>query len=157
MSAGTYQLHTLVRDPQGRTIDEDTRPLSVPDYAAAPLAVSSPEVLRVRNPSELSAVSAGADVAPFAGREFVRTDRVFVRFALYGSRAHGATVSARLLSRAGSALLTLVVTPTAAGNDRFQIALPLSSLARGDFLIAVDAVAGDDRTETLVPLRIVSR
>jgi hypothetical protein len=43
---------------------------------------------------------------------------------------------------------------TAAGES-YQIDLPLSSVARGDYLIEIAATAGDDHSETLVPLRIM--
>jgi hypothetical protein len=66
--------------------------------------------------------------------------------------AASATVSARLLGRGGAVLLPLAV--TAAGGS-YHIELPLSSVARGDYLIELAATAGDDHIETLVPLRIM--
>ena len=82
---GELQLRTLVRDRAGNTIDEDTRPLTVPDYAAAELAISAPALFRARNAGEARVFTGAAqESVPFAGREFVRTDRLFVRFAVYG-------------------------------------------------------------------------
>ena len=92
---------------------------------------------------------------PFAGREFVRTDRVFVRFAVYGSAAGRASVSAQLTSRVGAPLLALPVTPLTDGEAKYQIDLPLASNARGDYLIAVEATYGDEKARMLVPLRVV--
>jgi hypothetical protein len=116
------------------------------------LTLGTPVVRRVRNVSELKALTDGAEAAPFAGREFTRTDRLFIHMAVYGASAANATVSARLLGRGGAALLPLAV--SAAGGT-YHIDLPLSSVARGDYLIEIAATAGDDRTETLVPLRIL--
>ena len=36
-------------------------------------------------PLELRAMSTGTDPRPFAGRDFQRTDRLFVRLSLYGT------------------------------------------------------------------------
>src|SRR5262249_7114694 len=98
----------------------------------------------------------GPTSAPFAGREFNRTDRVFVRIAVYGEAATEAKVTARLLSRTGGELRTLAITPPRPGLESYEIDVPLASLARGDFVIAIAAAAGDDRAETLFPLRVVS-
>ena len=149
---GIVQLQTTVRDAQGQTIDEDTRSITVPDFGGAPLTLGTPVVRRVRNVSELRALTDSAEAAPFAGREFNRTDRLFIRLAVYGASAANATVSARLLGRGGAALLPLAV--SAAGGS-YHIDLPLSSVARGDYLIEIAATAGDDHTETLVPLRVL--
>jgi hypothetical protein len=65
-------------------------------------------------------------------------------------------VTARLLSRSGSQLRTLTVQAPRNGLDAYEIDVPLGSLARGDFLIAIAAEAGDDRAEVLFPLRVVS-
>ncbi len=149
---GVVQLQTTIRDAQGQTIDEDTRVITVLDFATLPLALGTPVVHRVRNPSELRALTAGSEPPPFASREFSRGDRLFIRLAVYGSVAAGATVSANLLGRSGAALLPL---PLTKASGSYQIDLPLSSVARGDYLIEIAAIAGDDRATTLVPLRIL--
>jgi VWFA-related protein len=149
---GVVQLQTTIRDAQGQTIDEDTRVITVPDFADLPLALGTPVVHRARNPSELRALTAGSEPPPFASREFSRSDRLFIRLAVYGSGAAEATVSAHLLGRGGAALLPLPVTKA---SGSYHIDLPLSSVARGDYLIEIAAVAGDDRATTLVPLRIL--
>ena len=151
---GDLELKITVRDERGETIDEETRQLSIPDLASPALALGSPMVILARTASELK--NAGTDAVPFAGREFSRTDRVLVRFALYGDSSSSALVAVRILSRRGGELLKLAVTPPRAAVDAYEIDVPLASMARGDFLIAIEATAGDDRAEALVPLRIVS-
>jgi hypothetical protein len=151
---GTLRLQVIVRDSDGQTIGDETRVVEVPDPARLRIAISSPSVTLVRNASELRSLT--ADTTPYAGREFVRTDRLFVRFALYGEAAAGATISSRLLSRTGAALLTLAVTPPADPAGTYQIDFPLASIARGDYVIAISAEAGDDRAEALVPIRVIS-
>jgi hypothetical protein len=42
----------------------------------------------------------------------------------------------------------------ARGAGRFEIDLPLANIARGEWLLAVDAASGEDRTEVMLPFRI---
>jgi hypothetical protein len=77
-----------------------------------------------------------------------------VRFSVDGNSAPEAAVSARLTNKAGATLLELPVAKTAEAGS-YQIELPLTSLARGDYLIAVAAARGDERARALVPIRVV--
>jgi len=150
---GEVRLKVVVKDERGDTVDEDTRQISIPDLAQPALTLSSPAAILARNAAELRAVAAAS--VPFAGREFSRTDRLFVRFEVYGDAAADAVVTARLLSRSGGQLRTLTVQAPRNGLDAYEIDVPLGSLARGDFLIAIAAEAGDDRAEALFPLRVI--
>ena len=152
---GELQLRTLVRDRDGNTVDEDTRPITVPDYAAVALAISAPAVFRARTIAEACAIAADPEAVPFAAREFVRTDRVFVRFGVYGQAAAGAAVTAQLTNRFGTPLVAMPVVALGDGEGTYQIEWPLASQARGDYLIAIAAASGDQRARVLVPLRVV--
>ena len=152
---GLLNLRVTVRDDSGDTIEEYTVSIAVPDLSGPNLTLSSPVVLRARNPSDARTIAGAADAAPFAGREFVRTDRVFVRFAVYGASASEAVTSAHLLSRTGSPLVELPVTANARVETGYQIELPLASTARGDFLLAIEAEHGTEKTRVLVPIRVV--
>ena len=152
---GAVQLQTTVRDANGNILDEDRRPFSVPDLAAADLAISAPVLLRARTVADARAIAGARQAVPFAGREFTRTDRVFVRFSVYGAAAAEAEVSVRLTSKTGATLLELPVAKMAGAETAYQIDLPLASIARGDYLIAVAAAHGEERTRALVPLRVV--
>jgi len=152
---GELQLRTLVRDREGVTVDEDTRSLTVPDYAAAALTISVPALFRARTASEARALASGAADTPYAGREFVRTDRLFVRFSIHGAgTARDAQVTARLTNRTGKPLASLPLSAPD-GDDSYQIDWPLASQARGDYLIAIEAVKGEEKARVLVPLRVV--
>jgi len=151
---GDVRLTIIVKDDRGDIVDEDTRQIAVPDLGQPKLTLSSPSAILARNAAELKSV--GAATVPFAGREFSRTDRVFVRFTVYGEASATAVVKARLLSRTGAELRPLEVSAPRDGLDAYQIDVPLASLARGDFVIAIAAEAGDDRAEALFPLRVVS-
>jgi hypothetical protein len=63
-------------------------------------------------------------------------------------------VSARLMTRDQKVLVTLPVTALPEGT--YQIDLPLASIARGDFLLAIEAVLNDERATALLPLRVIS-
>jgi VWFA-related protein len=152
---GAVQLQLTVRDAAGNVLDEDRRPFTVPDIAAAALSVSPPVLLRARTVPEARAIADGRQAQPFAGREFTRTDRLFVRFSVYGASARDADVSARLTNTGGSTLLDLPVTKPEGLRGMCQIELPLTSIARGDYLVAIAAAHGEERTRALVPLRVL--
>jgi hypothetical protein len=152
---GPLPLRVTVRDGVGNTLDEDTRAIVVPDFSGARISLSSPVLLRARNASEVRALAGAVDVTPFAGREFVRTDRLFIRFTVYGGLAARATTSARLLTRTGSPLVALPIASFGRSDVTYQVDFPLSSTARGDYLVAVEAAHDDDRARLLVPIRVV--
>lgn len=152
---GRHQLHIAARNAQDETIADETRAIDVPAFGDAMLTLGTPVVLCARNPVELRTIGEGRDLPPFAGRDFVRSDRLFVSVGVYGKSARSANVSARLVNRSGATLLPLMIARTAV-EGRYAIVLPLSSVARGEYVIAITAEAGDDRAEALVPLRIVS-
>jgi VWFA-related protein len=152
---GAVQLQTTVRDANGNVLDEDRRPFSVPDFSVVGLAIAPPVLLRARTAVEARAIAAAPQAVPFAGREFIRTDHVYVRFALYGAAAAEADVSAQLTGKSGATLLELPVATMTDAKAMYQIDVPLASIARGDYLIAIAATHGDERTRALVPLRVV--
>ncbi|HEY1910970.1 MAG TPA: VWA domain-containing protein [Vicinamibacterales bacterium] len=151
---GNFRLNIAVRDAAGNIIDEELQPVTIPDLASAQLAISSPIVLRARSMAEVRALAGLAHPAPFAGRDFTRADRLFIRFALYGSAAKDAAVSAHLLTKAGAPLAELTAVPQATSGE-YQIDLPLVSTARGEFIVAVEAVQGELHPRALVPFRVV--
>ena len=152
---GTLRLDIAVHDAAGNIVDDETRAVPIPDLSRGELALSSPMLFRARNLPEVRAFTSAANPAPFAGREFIRTDRLFIRFVVYGEMAKAAVVSAHLLNKAGAPLAELIVSPRAGGEAKYQIDLPLVSTARGDFIVAVEAVHGDTHPRMLVPIRVV--
>jgi hypothetical protein len=118
------------------------------------LSIASPIVFRARTPLELCAIQTASDPQPFAGRQFERTDRIIVRFAVVGPSATDATVTANLLSRRGAQLATL---PLKTVPDRgYEIDLPIGSIARGEYVIAIEASRGADQAKALVSFRVGS-
>ena len=87
---------------------------------------------------------------PEVRREFDRSDRLFVRFPVYGGPE--ITVAAKLLNRQGKELRTLTVAPLKDGV--YQLDVPLSVSLRDDYLVAIDATRGTDTARALVPFRV---
>jgi hypothetical protein len=155
---GALRIKRKLIDVDGAVADTQETSVDVPDFSK-PLSISSPAVFRARTPLELRAIQAEPDPAPFAGRQFERTDRVIVRFGLVGPSAADATVTATLLSRRGTTLATLplkATTSTVTPGKAYEIDLPIGSIARGEYVIAIEASHGADQAKTLVSLRVGS-
>jgi VWFA-related protein len=152
---GSLRVTFSVRDSTNDIIDREVRTIEVPDPAAPALWVTSPAVFRAQNAREYRSLDRGPNAVPFPGREFERTDRLVIRFEVHGAAASTATVAARIVSQWGKDLAELPLVPRATGVGPYEIDLPLSSVARGDFLIAVSASAGTDTTRAFVPIRVV--
>jgi hypothetical protein len=150
---GQVKLQLTIRDAESRVIDTDTRTLTVPAVGGDGLAWGSPVLLRARTPLELRAVTSDPDAPPFAGNEFSRADRLLVRISLLGGGGD-ATVSGRLVGRTGRQLVTLPIAPVPGRTAAYQIDLPLSSVAPGDYVIAVEASRGTEHAETFVAIRV---
>ena len=152
---GSLKLTFSVRDSTNDTIDRDVRTIEVPDPAAPALWLTSPALFRAQNAREYRSLDRGPTATPFPGREFERTDRIVIRFEVHGAAASTATVAVRILSQWGKDLAELPLSPRPSGDGPYEIDLPLSSVARGDFLISVSATAGAETTRAFVPIRVV--
>ncbi len=154
VKAGPVKVVLTVRDQDERVIDTETRMLTVPSADQAALAMTSPVLLRARTPLELRTLMADPDAPPFAGNVFTRTDRLLVRVSLLAGAGGDAAVSSRLMGRTGRQLVALPVAPLAGRAGTYQIDLPLSSVAPGEYVIAVEASRGSERAEALVAIRV---
>ena len=81
------------------------------------------------------------------------TVALLVRTALFGSSAD-IVVTSRLVSRAGRDLVALPVAPLASRPGTYQVDLPLSSVAPGEYVIALTAKRGTETAETFVSIRV---
>lgn len=149
---GVVKIRRSLMDPDGSVSDKAETTIDVPDFSAAPLSISSPVLFRARTPLQLRSLQAAPDPAPFAGRQFERTDRVLLRFGVFGPSAKDATVTATLLSRQGAKLAAIPLKTTAPGH--YEIDLPIGSVARGDYVFEIVASHGADQAKTLVSFRV---
>jgi VWFA-related protein len=151
---GELQMRLSIEGAAGQVLDTEMRDVTVPDFTATAVSLSTPEVLRARNALEFRAVSGNPDSVPTAGREFRRTDRLIVRFEVYGAEGTTPTVAVRLLNRGGTPMSDVPVQQKT-GAQRW-VDLPLSSLAAGDYLMEIKATAGDKEAKQLVAIKVTS-
>jgi hypothetical protein len=151
---GTLEIALSARNAAGEVIDRHTRSVAVPDPSSAGVWISSPAVIRTSNALELRQAKGEAAVTPSASREFERNERLLIRFSVNGKHAAEASVTARLLNHRGAFLTKLPIGRRPAGAES-EIDLALTALARGDFLVSIQATHGGELAEALVPLRIV--
>jgi VWFA-related protein len=145
---GKMELRIAVEQAGGDVIDNEIRDIVVPDLTGSD-GISTPRVFRTRNAREFQMASRDADAVPSAAREFSRTDRLLVRFDVYGTDAP----TAALLNRSGKKMADLPVAAAPTGGTH-QIDLGLGSIAPGEYLIEI-SVAGRASQE-LVPVRVTS-
>ncbi|HEX6465037.1 MAG TPA: VWA domain-containing protein, partial [Vicinamibacterales bacterium] len=147
---GPLHLRHQLIESDGSRIDRQDATIDVPDFRAA-VTLTTPAVYRARTPLELRTLLAATNPIPYAGRQFDRTDRVLVRFSVVGAGAADATVTAHLLSKTGSALATL---PLKSAQTGYELDLPVSSIAHGEYVITFEASHGADQAKQLLPFRV---
>ena len=152
--SGDLEVALSAHNAAGEVIDRRTKTISVPDPSGSGVWISSPSVVRTSNPLELREAKRDGPVTPSASREFERSERLLIRFSVQGPNASQASLNARLLNHRGAFLTKLPIAPRLTGAES-EIDLALSSLARGDFLVSIQATNGGQLAEALVPLRIV--
>ena len=151
---GAFSLALTFRNAAGAVVDKELRSVVVPDLAKTTLEISSPVVVKASNALELRALQAEPDAAPFPGRDFVRTDRLLIRFKVYGAASAGVSPTARLLNASGVGTTALSVV-RARADAPFEVDLPLASLAPASWVVAIEARSATERREAMVPFRLV--
>jgi len=147
---GELLLTATAFNARGEEIDGDKRRITVPAFDGSRLAMGSPILLRARTARDVRGFDDGTGVHPEVGREFDRADRLFIRFPVYGGPE--IAVAARLLNRQGTEMRVLPVAPV--GEGLYQLEVPLGSIARGEYFIALEAVRGAEPVKVLVPIRV---
>jgi hypothetical protein len=98
---------------------------------------------------------ADASVVPIARRQFLRTERLLIRFDVYGAGDIRPEVTAALLNSNGDRMTAVPVSAAAAGATH-QIDLGLASLAPGEYVVEVTVKGVGGQVRELVPLRVGS-
>ncbi|MGH9257369.1 MAG: VWA domain-containing protein [Vicinamibacterales bacterium] len=135
----------------GGTLDSEIRTITVPDLTSPDAALSTPRVHRARTALDFRTVAGDANAVPAIGREFSRTERLLIRFDVYGN----ATPTAVLLNRGGQKMADVPVTATTVGGTH-QIDLSLASVATGEYLVEITVKGATGEAKELVPLRVGS-
>jgi len=152
---GPLKVRRTVLDADGAPGDREETSLEIPDFKTSPLVLTSPTVYRARTGLELRQLHAAPDPTPYAGHDFERTDHLLVRFSIAGQSSAEATIKASLLSRKGVSLASLPFAPMAGRKDGYEIDMPVGSIARGEYLIAIDASQGTIHTRALISFRVL--
>jgi hypothetical protein len=139
----------------GGTLDSEIRDLAVPDFTAPQVALSTPRVYRARTAREFQTLAADASAIPQPGREFLRTERLLIRFDAYGPGTEKPEVTAVLMNRAGQKMSDVQIAPGAAGTTH-QIDLSLASIPTGEYLVEITAKGTGGDVKELVPFRLGS-
>jgi VWFA-related protein len=151
---GAIDVRLSIEAVGGGTIDTETQSLAVPDLAGGTVALSTPRVYRSRTAVELRGITADGSAVPTISREFSRTERLLLRFDVYGPGTERPAPRAAILGRNGEKIGDVPVTAAQAGGTH-QIEMALNSMAAGDYVIeiSVDGATGETATE-LVPFRL---
>lgn len=139
----------------GETIDREVITVAVPDLAAPAAALSTPRVFVARTANEFRTMTGEAALVPIARREFLRSERLMIRFDAYGGDGERAEVTAALLSWSGDRMADVPIAPAPAGGTH-QIAFALGSLAPGEYVVEITVRRGDAEAKELVPLRVTA-
>lgn len=152
VAPGTLHLRRNFIDANGAVADRQDSAIEVPDFATSPLSIATPVLFRARTPLELRGIQGATEPTAFAGRQFERTDRIIVRFGVFGASAADATVTVTLLSRQGAKLATMPLVKAQSGA--YQIDLPIGSVGRGDYVFEFAASHGADQAKALLSFRV---
>lgn len=153
VAPGRMRLQMSIEDAASRVVDSDVRDVVVRDLGAA-VTLGSAEVLRARNARELRALEADPDAPPVASREFQKADRLILRVSAYAP-GDAPEVSSRLMSLMGRVMRDLPVKRPASLGGRYEIDVPLASLAPGEYLIEVIASSPAGQVKDRLSFRVV--
>jgi VWFA-related protein len=151
---GKLDLRMTIEATGGGTIDTDNRSITVPDLTTPVAALSTPRVFRARSARDFTILAQDANAVPVATREFSRTERLLIRFDVYGANGDKPLPTAAMLGVDGHKILDIPVAPAQAGGTH-QVDLGLNTVAAGDYVleITVTGTSGDPVKE-YVPFRI---
>jgi VWFA-related protein len=151
-SPGQHTLRFTVKGSGGAMIDQWRERIQVPSLGGE-LALSTPRLYRARTPFELRALEADPAPTPAASRRLRITDRVLVEIEAFRTTPGEIDLSAELLNQDGKSLVTFPV--PALANNKARLTLPLSSLARGTYVLRIYAKSGTLEARQLVPFEVV--
>lgn len=149
---GQVQLKMTVEGERGEVLDSETRELTVPDYTHVQVTLATPKIFRARTARDVQNIRANASAVPAVDREFSRMERLLVRIDAYAPGGATPTVSARLLNRAGTPMSDLQMQAVSAHT--FEMELPLSALAAGEYLIEFTAKTDSGTASEAIAFRV---
>ena len=150
---GELDLRLEMHAATGEAIDRDAITLRVPDFTFAEVALSTARVFPTRTALEFRAAAGDGSLAPSARREFLRTERLLIRFDAYGAGDDRPEITAALLNQTGTRLADVPIAAAHAGGTH-QINFGLGALAAGEYLIEITATGDGEAVTELVAFRL---
>jgi hypothetical protein len=135
----------------GGVLDNERRELAIPDLSKAAVAMSTPRVYRARTVREAQNIRGDGAAIPVVTRDFSRTERILIRFDLYGAT----DATAALLNRTGQKMADVPVAAATAGGTHL-IDLPLGGMAAGEYVVEIKGTKDGAEAKELVPLKVGS-
>jgi hypothetical protein len=148
---GQVQLKMVVEGAGGNVMDSVTRELTLPDYTAVQVSFGTPRIYRGRTVKDIQNLKAKADAVPVAEREFSRAERLLLRVEAYAPGGVTPTVTARLLSRGGTAMSDLPIQMVGGTAD---IEFALSAFAAGEYLIELNAKTDAGSAQEILAFKV---
>jgi VWFA-related protein len=148
---GELELRMSVEAAAGGMLDSEIRKIVVPDLTSTEAAISTPRVHRARTAREFQTIAADSTAVPAVAREFSRTERLLIRFEVYGN----ATPTAVLLNRNGNKMADVPVAVSPAAGTH-QIDLSLAAIAAGEYLIEISGKGATNEAKELIAFRVGS-
>ena len=148
---GRMQLRITVQNAAGQVVDSSTSEVTVPDYTTPQISFGTPRLFRARTPRDVQAIKSSASPVPSADRTFSRTERLLVRVDAYSPGSAPPAIAARLLNRAGTAMLDV---PVQMSGVTGEMEIAFASLAAGDYLLELNAKSEAGTSQQMVAFRV---
>jgi len=154
--AGPIRLTVATQNARGQLLDTSDLSDFIPDYSSTGPTITAPAMYRGRTPFDIATIRKAASPVPSATRLFSRSERLLVRFDVYGPDGQPLQVTMRVLTRAGVVLNDLPA-PTLLSGHTFEADINLMNFnPPGDFILEVTAIAGTEKVVRLVGIRVKS-
>lgn len=152
---GKVTARIVALNDKGEALDGYQQELSVPDFSTAAVRITTPAVFRTRTAREFQALSRDPDPVPTSMREFRRTERLLIRFGVYGAGS-APEVTAVLLNRLGQKMTDVPLQAPAEPGAPFSVDLPLASFSPGDYVIELRVKGTPNDATELIAIKITS-
>jgi len=153
LEPGDVMIRFSAKTGDGVIVDRWEQPFTVPDLAAAPLALATTRFYVASSLPELRALQADAEPAPRALRTFRQTERVFIETECYTAPGSPEPiVIVELLSAEGKGIMSFPISELPGGKARRE--LPVRNLGKGTYLLRVRAKAGEAQVEDVTAFKV---
>ena len=154
-SPGTMQMSLAIEGEGGHVLDRDLDEIVIPDFTGPDVVFSTPAFVRARNYKEWRELVEDWSVVPSTSREFRRTERLLLRFEVYAPGDVVPDVTARLLNRAGGAIVPLDIQPADDARSH-QVDISLANLPPAEYVVELHATTPETETTKLVAFKLTT-